>query len=222
MAPAVGALLLFSIPAACAYREYISEIPNGANIVVDAQPIAAVGHTNPAGGGARNLFGSAFQLAGNAWTTTLCMADSDGDGVLNGVELGDPCCRWSKGMAPERSDFLSHPGDSKSVSARGKCDCSVTPCFVPGDSPSPSPSVVAQPSPTPTIPESQEAKKATDVAIAGVVSGGILAVLLIFLLIRKWGAAFTSAATQGEASLSVNEDYALYEGSMNGDATDTY
>ena len=33
------------------------------------------------------------------WTVSLCNADSDGDGVANGVELGDPDCVWTQGMS---------------------------------------------------------------------------------------------------------------------------
>ena len=32
-----------------------------------------------------------------SWTTALCNADSDGDGVSNGAELGDPNCIWTAG-----------------------------------------------------------------------------------------------------------------------------
>lgn len=207
-------LLLLLLNSSAAYQQYVALLPNGANIVVDQQPIAAVGHTNPAGGGARNEFGTAFGRAETKWTQEFCMADSDGDGVLNGVELGDPCCRWSVGMTPERSDFLSHPGLASSVSARGKCDCSVTPCFVPGDSPSPSPSFMALPSPTPTIPETQEAKTASAVAIVGIAAGGLFLVLVGFLLLKqRWGASST-AATQDD--FGANGDYALFEGSVNG------
>jgi len=41
--------------------------------------------------------------------------DSDGDGVPNGAELGDPCCVWKKGDKPARTDDLSHPGEMDST-----------------------------------------------------------------------------------------------------------
>lgn len=53
-----------------------------------------------------------------AWTPELCRADSDGDGLSNGAELGDPDCTWSKGGA--RRVALSHPGipDAPAVGRR--------------------------------------------------------------------------------------------------------
>ena len=43
------------------------------------------------------------------WTAALCMMDSDGDGMLNGVELGDPNCGWINGDASP-GPVLGHPG----------------------------------------------------------------------------------------------------------------
>eukprot|EP01025_Chloroclados_australasicus_P005700 TRINITY_DN1178_c0_g1_i2.p1 TRINITY_DN1178_c0_g1~~TRINITY_DN1178_c0_g1_i2.p1 ORF type:complete len:759 (-),score=87.53 TRINITY_DN1178_c0_g1_i2:1310-3586(-) len=77
-----------------------------------------VGHLTCQGGGERNLFGQDFQSNGFAWTKELCKADSDGDGLTNGQELGDPCCTWVKGMElPEEiaTTEVSHPGFSNSI-----------------------------------------------------------------------------------------------------------
>jgi len=38
----------------------------------------------------RNDFGMAFDANGRVWDATICQADSDGDGITNGAELGDP------------------------------------------------------------------------------------------------------------------------------------
>jgi fatty-acid desaturase len=49
-------------------------------------------------------------LAGRRWTVDLCQTDSDGDGLTNGQELGDPHCVWQPGEAPARAHNISHPG----------------------------------------------------------------------------------------------------------------
>ncbi len=42
----------------------------------------------------RLLFVQDYEEAGELWTQDLCEMDSDGDGLTNGEELGDPCCVW--------------------------------------------------------------------------------------------------------------------------------
>ena len=92
---------------------YVAKIPNGANV----KGVAALGHVDPEGGGARNKFGLAFAAAGMEWTAELCKADSDGDGQTNGQELGDPCCQWTEaGGKVEWSTGVSAPGDAASKS----------------------------------------------------------------------------------------------------------
>jgi len=60
----------------------------------------------------RNRFGHDFASAAFTWTTALCRRDSDGDGLSNGEELGDPHCIWIKGSSASVIDpaLLSHPG----------------------------------------------------------------------------------------------------------------
>ena len=54
--------------------------------------------------------GKAFAAAGQLWTLTLCSADSDGDGLSNGEELGDPCCTGSASLAwPNAREFMRQP-----------------------------------------------------------------------------------------------------------------
>ena len=45
------------------------------------------------------------------WTRELCGMDSDGDGLTNGQELGDPYCTWTpEAKNPDYKTGLSHPG----------------------------------------------------------------------------------------------------------------
>ena len=95
----------------------------------DNNPVGGVGHLNVNGAGTRNQFGLDFQdkkIGGGVWTKALCERDSDGDGLSNGVELGDPECVWVKGgLAPQFDTGISHPGqkNGEEVSrARDSCE----------------------------------------------------------------------------------------------------
>ncbi|KAG1712793.1 hypothetical protein DVH05_000528 [Phytophthora capsici] len=93
---------------------YVARLPNGDNV----SGVAALGHVDPAGGGANNQFGLDFASAGEEWTTEFCQMDSDGDGQTNGQELGDPCCEWvqDSNAVVQWTEGVSHPGDSSSTS----------------------------------------------------------------------------------------------------------
>lgn len=94
----------------CSFAEFRDRIPNGYNVKdSNGQPWPGVGHYRDAGGGARNPFGTDFASAGFKWTRALCEMDSDGDGIPNGVELGDPDCVWKRGAIPA-GPAISHPG----------------------------------------------------------------------------------------------------------------
>ena len=76
------------------YPHNKAKIPNG-------DLMGALGHTNRVNGGAeKNQFGMDFFWEGEVWTNALCNGDSDGDGVSNGTELGDPNCTWTQGDVP--------------------------------------------------------------------------------------------------------------------------
>lgn len=65
------------------------------------------------------MFGLAFVAAGKQWTPALCNADSDGDGITNGQEMGDPDCVWTVGAVPSCTENVSHPGDPAEAIACG-------------------------------------------------------------------------------------------------------
>lgn len=102
--------------------DYPTKIPNGQN---PSLPCMELGHINCAAGGPRNQFGLDFAANAYTWDETLCMMDSDGDGLTNGEELGDPCCQWTgagdDGML--RTDNISHPGNDTSTEAMGQEGC---------------------------------------------------------------------------------------------------
>lgn len=80
--------------------------------------MARINHSN-------NDFGEDFLTAGLEWTKELCEADSDGDGLTNGQELGDPCCIWSVNSSDTtslRRRNLSNPGDSSSTNDAPGCE----------------------------------------------------------------------------------------------------
>lgn len=99
---------------AAAHRPFLNSVPNG-HAFENEWP--ALGHVAPqpaeymGRGFPRNPFGIDFRAAGLRWTASLCQKDSDGDGLSNGEELGDPSCVWQPGDAdPTPTGNLSHPG----------------------------------------------------------------------------------------------------------------
>jgi hypothetical protein len=66
----------------------------------------------------RNAFGDAFHdtSPADSWTLALSLADSDGDGFANGVELQDPNFQWEIGEPdPGNPALVSNPGDPLST-----------------------------------------------------------------------------------------------------------
>ncbi|OWF47546.1 Temptin [Mizuhopecten yessoensis] len=104
-------ILVTMLDTASGYSSFQALIPNGDRVSdpCDSSSWQGVGHWAKGGGGARNPFGEAFQQSDRVWTRALCMADSDGDGQSNGVELGDPGCVWTRGATPTDRP-TGHPG----------------------------------------------------------------------------------------------------------------
>lgn len=118
------------LAAALSYPSFVPLNPNGNNVT----GVNAIGHVNIGGGGPRNAFGIDFAklTATNGWNQALCVADSDGDGQTNGLELGDPCCVWTPGTTPQFLNDISHPGNASWTTSRScsniTCSNGVNPC----------------------------------------------------------------------------------------------
>ncbi|KAG7369367.1 cytochrome b561 [Nitzschia inconspicua] len=106
----VGVLLLEKLPLVSSNPAYQFLIPNGDSVFHNGEPWPAVGHAAPQGSPIFNPFGVDFRAATRTWTVELCQMDSDGDGLTNGEELGDPDCVWTPGDVPTRTTNISHPG----------------------------------------------------------------------------------------------------------------
>jgi len=107
-------VLSLGVPVVCvhAYQSFRENIPNGFNVRdCEGAIVPGVGHLWKAGAEARNEFGYQFAEGGPGfWFVGICMEDSDGDGMTNGEELGDPNCVWEPGQTPEFTEGITHPG----------------------------------------------------------------------------------------------------------------
>jgi len=108
-------LFLFIVAVIGVARNFrVNQIPNG------SENTCANCHINPAGGGARNVFGievgTNFLSSGNVvWNINLASLDSDGDKVPNGVELQDLFGTWMTGQPnPGDNTKVTLPGDATS------------------------------------------------------------------------------------------------------------
>ena len=127
-------LALSSIHTAHAHRWFLNNLPNSDRIPcpegVDCHGTgicSGFGHVD-CFNGPRGPFGHHWE---GGWILNYCQRDSDGDGLTNGDEMGDPCCVWNYGDKPLITDssLLSHPGDPSSRRKGRSCllDAAVVP-----------------------------------------------------------------------------------------------
>ena len=107
---------LFVIASAHAYRQDLAKLPNGNSYGL------TLGHP---GGNTKvpTKLASTFYGAGQTWSKAFCLADADGDGQSNGLEMGDPCCRWSVGQTPQFTTGLSDPNSAASKTLNTMSSC---------------------------------------------------------------------------------------------------
>jgi hypothetical protein len=122
----------------CGHSVFQSKVPNG---LVNGKP---TGHTGD--------FGWDFKNQGFAWTTTLCLDDTDGDGQSNGLELGDPCCIWTEGATPAFTTDISLPGNAGAMTSRTMPNCLPSPPPAGAVASSALPSPLPPPPPPPAAP----------------------------------------------------------------------
>ncbi|CAG5131305.1 unnamed protein product [Candidula unifasciata] len=116
-------VLLSLLQVVTPFRHFQALIPNGASVIDPCSGRVAwsgVGHQTKEGRTDRNPFGQDFSAHGKVWSKELCQLDSDGDGLTNGEELGDPDCLWTPGEAA-KGPATSHPGICEPLSSP-RCD----------------------------------------------------------------------------------------------------
>lgn len=118
------------LPAALGYGSYVHYYPNGEDLEIGGKEYEALGHKSPDDGDELVNFGMDYASTrdSNVWQSecgrcngrSLCEFDSDGDGLSNGFELGDPCCQWTRankgaGVEHFRTSDLSDPSRAGST-----------------------------------------------------------------------------------------------------------
>lgn len=149
-----------------AFPHFKERIPNGDAYTRWDSGITCerLGHIDCIPGAPRNPFGLDFKAAGLLWTKELCKKDSDGDGLTNGQELGDPCCEWSaENKTPLRLTQLSHLGRSWENGAMDAPGC-FPPPLPPADPPVFPPQLSSEVLPPTQLPASDDMEHSTPAA----------------------------------------------------------
>lgn len=120
--PALAALALLACTTlspntASARPDFVSLVPNADVHSCQTCHQGLPPAFNPFG---QAVFDTALEVSGGSstvrWSEALANLDSDGDGVSNGVELGDPTGAWRSGLpAPGNRADVSEPGNADSV-----------------------------------------------------------------------------------------------------------
>jgi len=91
----------------------VTDIPNGSTYkCIDCHLTSNGSGYTGFGNDVRNSLTGFISSAHVDWSK-VCHLDSDGDGLTNGQELGDPNCTWTRGM-PNPPGPTSNPGDPNS------------------------------------------------------------------------------------------------------------
>jgi hypothetical protein len=101
------------------YRQDLAKLPNGNSYGL------TLGHPGGATGRTTKI-ASSFYAMGQTWNKAFCLADADGDGQSNGLEMGDPCCKWSPGQVPQFTSGLSDPNSATSMTMTPMPPCIMT------------------------------------------------------------------------------------------------
>jgi MYXO-CTERM domain-containing protein len=128
-----------ALPAAA--RDFrVQDIPNGAHFMCLNCHTDDTGKSfTPFGSDAKShlvVNGGAVSTEHVIWDKAYCQRDSDGDGITNGQELGDPDCAWVAGDA-NPPGAVTNPGVAGDGSACGNgaidpgedCDGDITKAF---------------------------------------------------------------------------------------------